>query len=149
MGVRKNFPELLDLLIVRNWELTLCSPLINPQILHFWATLGVVVPLMFSFHYIKSLMDYVYRVIIRDSKDLCPQTILFTSFLDLAFIFCWNKCGWNMENYWILILYEYHVLKGFWCVNEGGYISSLSRLWLIGVRAGQGMCMKTCYDLTA
>lgn len=87
MGVRKNFPELIDPLIVRNWELTLCSPLINLQILHFQATLGVIVPLMFSFHFTKSLMVYVYRVI-KDSKDLCPQNILFTSFSDLAFIFC-------------------------------------------------------------
>lgn len=50
-------------------------------------------PLRFSFLFTKSLMVYVYRLIIRDFKDLCPQNILFTSFLDLAFIFCRNKCG--------------------------------------------------------
>lgn len=91
-GSEKEFSRTHRSLIVRNWELTLFSPLINLQILHFQATLGVIVPLMFSFHFTKSLMVYVYRVI-RDSKDLCPQNTLFTSFSDLAFIFCWNKCG--------------------------------------------------------
>lgn len=72
MQVRKNFPKLLDQFIVSNWDLALCSPLINPQILHFCTTSRPLSPWCTASTSPRAAW-FMFIVIIGDFKDLCPQ----------------------------------------------------------------------------